>query len=86
MGAVLIVDRAGDGARAKDGAVARIYKHFVDYRFVNLRFVYKLNTKPSYSWLAKPKTLKLNAKTGGALPPEPPKLFVARYIVIEAQK
>ena len=30
--------------------------HFVDYRFVDLRFVYKLNTKTSYSWLTKPKT------------------------------
>ena len=27
------------------------YRHFVD-----LRFVYKLNTKTSYSWLTKPKT------------------------------
>ena len=34
-----------------------IYKHFVDYRFVDLRFVYKLNTKTLYSWLTKPKTL-----------------------------
>ena len=48
-----------------------IYKHFVNYRFVDLRFVYKLNTKTSYSWLTKPKTLKLNAKTGGSAPRTP---------------
>ena len=48
-----------------------IYRHLVD-----LRFVYKLNTKKSYSWLTKPKTLKL--KLGG-VPPRPPKLFVAGY-------
>ena len=47
--------------------VRKIYRHFVDYRFVNLRFVYKLNTKTSDSWLTKPKTLKLNAKTGLAI-------------------
>ena len=52
--------------------VCVIYRHFVDYRFVDLRFVYKLNTKTSYSWLTKPKTPKLNAKTGGLCPPEPP--------------
>ena len=48
-----------------------IYRHFVDYRFVDMRFVYKLNTKISDSWLTKPKTLKLiiNAKTGGLCPP-----------------
>ena len=49
-----------------------IYRHSVDYWFVNLRFVYKLNTKTSYSWLNKPKTLKLNAKTRRLCPPEPP--------------
>ena len=43
--------------------VSMIYSHFVNYRFV-----YTLNTK-TYSWLTKPKTLKLNAKTGGALLP-----------------
>ena len=50
-----------------------IYRHFkfVDYQFVDLRFVYKLNTKTSYSWLTKPKTLKLNAKTGGSAPRTP---------------
>ena len=56
-----------------------IYRHFVDNQFVDLRFVYKLNTKTSYSWLTKPKTLKLNAKTGGSTPQNPPKLFVVGY-------
>ena len=52
-----------------------IYRHFIDYWFI-----YKLNTKTSYSWLTKPKTLKLNAKTGGGVCPQnPPKLFVAGY-------
>ena len=51
---------------------ALIYSHFVDYRFVNLQFVYILNTKTSYSWFTKPKTLKLKAKTGGSAPPPPP--------------
>ena len=32
----------------------------------------QLNTKTSYSWLTKPKTPKLNAKTGRLCPPEPP--------------
>ena len=67
-----------------------IYSHFVDYQFVdlwfiNLWFVYTLNTKTSYSWLTKPKTLKLNAKTGGSAPQNPPKLFVASYIIDELQ-
>ena len=45
-----------------------IYSLFVNYQLVNLRFVYTLNTKTSYSRLTKPKTLKLNAKTGGTAP------------------
>ena len=55
------------------------YTWFVDCRLVDLRFVYTLNTKTSYSWLTKPKTPKLNAKTGGQSPQNPPKLFVAGY-------
>ena len=49
-----------------------IYSIFVDYRFVDSRFVYTLNTKTLYSRFTKHQTLKLNAKTGGLCPPEPP--------------
>ena len=52
-----------DHGMQTDQCEAQIYRHFVDYRFVDLQFVYKLNTKTLYSWLTKPKTLKLNAKT-----------------------
>ena len=48
------------------GCGGPICSHFIDYRFV-----YTLNTKTLYSWLTIPKTLKLNAKTGGFAPPEP---------------
>ena len=48
-----------------------LYTRFVDCCLVDSRFVYTLNTKTSYSWLTKPKTPKLNAKTGGLCPPEP---------------
>ena len=50
----------------------KLYTRFVDCRLVDSRFVYTLNTKTSHSWLTKPKTPKLNAKTGGLCPPEPP--------------
>ena len=50
---------------------ARLYTQFVDCRLVDSRFIYTLNTKTSYSWLTKPKTPKLNAKTGGSAPRTP---------------
>ena len=56
-----------------------LYTRFVDCRLVDSRFVYTLNTKTSYSWLTKPQTPKLNAKTGGSAPQNPPKLFAAGY-------
>ena len=49
-----------------------LYTRFINCHLVDSRFVYTLNTKTSYSRLTKPKTLKLNAKTGGLCPPEPP--------------
>ena len=33
-----------------------IYSLFADYRFIDLQFVYTLNTKTPYSWLSKPQT------------------------------
>ena len=61
-------ERGRKGEKKGGESETGIYRHFIDYWFI-----YKLNTKTSYSWLTKPKTLKLNAKTGGGgLPPEPP--------------
>ena len=52
--------------------VHKIYSDFVDYRFIDLWFVCTLNTRTLYSWLTKPKTLKLNAKSGSGAPQNPP--------------
>ena len=49
-----------------------LYSLFINYRFVDSRFVYTLNTETLYSWLTKPQTQKLKAKTRRAPPPEPP--------------
>lgn len=40
-----------------------------DSCFVDLRFIYTLNTKTLYYWLTKPQILKLNAKTEGLCSP-----------------
>ena len=50
----------------------QLYTQFIDCRLVDLRFVYTLNTKISYSRLTNSQTLKLNVKTGRLCSPERP--------------